>query len=614
MRSRHLILSLLVPMCINASAAAYFQAGPSGSKFPANMHTANTSGVIPDKNVYKNGYTIEGWTVDAADASSYAFVAPSHSGSATAMASSLTTDAFFVDSSDAWLRWNARSILPGFLETYDVVVNNLTDGNSVVVAGIADERHDWQTRLVSLEDFAGKEISVTFICKSVDKYMLAVKDIYAGTLDKQEFTINHVPQRYAAGQEGALAAGEITNVGAPVENASIICRIGESESAIDIVGMWNPGESMAYGFEIPTALNESTEYSIGVKDNEGNFHQLLSTSVFSSHFVRNILVDEGTGMWCNNCPGGTLTLDKIKAEYGGNAIILSCHNRDPFALENYWAALQFYAVPYMMLNRERATVGSDTKNFSKGYLSPTIADVTLPHYIAIGDDNSIEVEIATRFAETTDNSDGRYKIGYTLSADIYSPGAPYYQENNLTFPRYEQYYFLPSFIPPSLARFDNVVLSEEYAFSGIEGSIPPSLEAMTSYPTSVRLTLPALADNAEEVRFVAYIIDTTTGVIVNAASSIIGGSNGIKEIEGPDSGNSLSISISGDHRCIISGVDGHSPVTLTVTDIAGRIIDRFEATAATISEMQLRFPAGVAIITARAAGMTAATKYFSFNN
>lgn len=601
-------------MCINASAAAYFQAGPSGSKFPANMHTANTSGVIPDKNVYKNGYTIEGWTVDAADASSYAFVAPSHSGSATAMASSLTTDAFLVDSSDAWLRWNARSILPGFLETYDVVVNNLTDGNSVVVAGIADERHDWQTRLVSLEDFAGKEISVTFICKSVDKYMLAVKDIYAGTLDKQEFTINHVPQRYAARQEGSLAAGEITNVGAPVENASIICRIGESESAIDIVGMWNPGESMAYGFEIATALNESTEYSIGIKDNDGNYNQLLSTSVFSSHFVRNLLVDEGTGMWCNNCPGGILTLDKIKAEYGDNAIILSCHNRDPFALDNYWAELQFYAVPYMMLNRDRATAGSDTKNFNKAYLSPTIAEVTLPQYIGIGDDRTINVEIASRFAEALDNTNGRYKIGYTLSADIYSPDAPYYQENNLTFPRYEQYYFLPSFIPPALARFDNVVLSEEYAFSGIEGSIPSHVEAMISYPTYVSVALPPLADNAEEVRFVAYIIDTTTGVIVNAASSVIGGSNGIKEISVLNPDNSLSISISGDHRCRVVGIDDHDIVTITVTDVSGRIIDRFEATGVSISERQLRLPTGVAIITAEAQGKTAVTKYVSFNN
>lgn len=611
MTVRLLILSLLAPVWVSASAAGYFSAGPSGGKFPNNMHTENT-GATPAESVYKNGFTAEGWSVQTVDASSYAFVAPSHSASGLAVESRLSTDPFTVESPDARLRWDAKSMLPGFPETYSVIVTDMADGVSVSVAEIDAEDCTWQTRLVSLADFAGKNISVSFVCRSVDKYMLAVRDIYAGILESGEWLISDNSNRYASVAEGAYASGTIRNIGAPMDGVSVVCRSGDLEMTQEISGTVETDSSLDYSFELPVALNECTPYIIGIKDKDGNFTRLTSSDVFTSNFVRNLVVDEGTGMWCNNCPDGILVLDKLKREYGDNIIILSCHTgNDVLALSDYWANLKFYAVPYMMLNRNHDTARGDARNFDKEYHAPTVAEIILPESVS-ANDGYVSVDATTRFAEGCDNSNGRYKIGYTIVADIYRPVMPFHQENSLTYPRGEQYYFLPSYIPPTLARFDNVALSEEYAFSGLEGSIPASIEAMTDYGYSFGLSLPDNAMDADNVRLVAYILDTESGIIMNAASSPVVGTTAVDQIECSSSDGPISVTVTPDRRLLVRGADNAEMLTITIADAAGRVHDKAVSSVANLPGLSLNFPEGPAIISVRTTdGRLASTKYFS---
>ena len=599
MTGRTLIISLLAPMWITASAAGYFTANPKNGKLPSNLHTENSGAATPSQAVYKNGFTTVGWTVETVDASSYAFVAPSHSGKGLAMNSRLSTDPFTVESGDAWLRWSAKSMLPGFPEAYQVTVTDTANGTSVVVADITEEGFNWETRLISLKEFAGKEVTVTWVCRSIDKYMLAVRDIYAGVFDTDEWQIADSSKRYAAIDKGATATGTIRNIGGDAEGVTIVCRSGDLEMTQEVAGVWGTDITIDYNFELPVTLNETTPYTIGIKDKDGSFTELTAAEVFTSNFVRNLVVDEGTGMWCNNCPNGILILDNLKEEYGDNIIILSCHGgNDVFTLSDYWSNLKFYAVPYMMLNRNHDTARSDAKNFDKEYHTPTLAEIILPETItATG--GTAEVAALTRFAEGADNADGRYRIGYTIIADIYSPDSLYYQENNITYPRGEQYYFLSSFIPPTLARFDNVVLSEDYAFTGMEGSIPTDLAPMTDYGYSFSIEIPEKALTAENVRLAAYIIDTASGLIMNGASSPIELSAAVHAISDDPAGNGLSIIMKPGNRCIVNGIDGNKRVTVTVSDPAGRIFDTVSAEAST--EIPLKMPAGLAIVTVRTA-------------
>lgn len=611
MSGRLLAAIMMVPMWFSASAITYFSAVPSTRRLPAGMTVVNANGVLPTESAYKHGYTTEGWTVEAVDASSYSFVSPSSSETDEAQESSMTTPPFLVENSGSWLRWNAKSLLPGFPEEYDVVVTETGSLESTLVAHIAAEDFDWQTRLVSLESFVGKEISVSFVCRSVNKYMLVVQNIFAGEFEANEWVVTDTTPRYASASEGIMATGSIQNVGMEMENAEIVCRIGDVDLTYEVTDTWHTGDTYDYNFDLPLTLNELTAYSIGIKDEDGNFTSLVTSDVFASHFVRNLVVDEGTGMWCVNCPDGILELDDLKREYSGNIIQLCCHVNDRLANEGYWENLKFYAVPYMMLNRNRLTEGSNTKRFNEEYLTPTTAEIIVSSEIPVHN-GMIEVETISHFAEGLDNSDGRYKVGYTLTADFYSPdNTNYYQQNNITFPRGEQYYILPSYIPSTLARFDRVVLDDEYAFSGIEGSLPETLDSFVDYSTSFSITIPKLAENAEEVKVVVFILDTLSGIIMNAASSEVVLTNRINSMSVNDE---LSISVSPEGRCRLVGVSDNDFVTITVTDVAGRLIDMVRTVNLESKEINLKVPTGISIVTARTAERTAVTKCFTHLN
>lgn len=606
---RYFAALLMVPVWLSTSATVYFSSGPTSKKFPSDLTTENGNGLAPYEQVYKHGYTADGWTVESVDENSYSFVAPSFSGTDEAQDSWLTTDPFIVESGNSWIRWNAKSVLPGFPETYDVIITETTSRQNVTVAHVEAEDPEWQTRAVSLSDFEGKEITLSFVCRSVNKYMLAVKNIFAGEFDTQEWLIEDRTPRYAAVSEGVSVEGSITNMGAGADGVLIVCRAGDIELTDEIGETWASTESYDFSFDLPVALNEATSYTIGIRAKDGNFTSLTSSSVFTSHFVRNLVVDEGTGMWCNNCPDGILELDKLKSEYGDNIIELSCHVNDLLALDDYWTNLKFYAVPYMMLNRNHDTEGSTSKNFKKEYEIPTIARITLPANITV-DNGTAEVEVISRFAESLDNSDGRYRIGYTVTADIFSPETPeYYQANNLIYARGKQYYILSSAIPCMLARFENVVIHEEFAFSGIEGSLPEKIETDDDYSTSFKIKFPEIADTAERLRVVAYILDTTTGIILNATSSPATPANGIDCIYG---NNSISLKILPSGKCLIQGVGDNEIINLTVTDSAGRITDNVETTKSHIEGMVLNMPKGVAIVSITTSGGNAVTKAVTF--
>lgn len=598
-------------MWITASATTYFSANPTSTRFPANITTQNANGVLPVKDMYKHGYTAEGWTIETVDGATYSFLSPSYSATENAQDSRLTTIPFTVETGGAWLRWSAKSVLPGFPEAYDVVVSVTGNGDPLTLASIEAEDFEWHTRLISLEEFVGKEISVSFICRSINKYMLAIQNIFAGEFDTHEWIASNTTPRYASVADGVVATGSILNVGAEMKNAMIACRIDDMQLTSEIHDTWATAEAYDYRFDLPLSLNELTQYSIGILDNEGVFTPIEESDVFASNFVRNLVVDEGTGMWCPNCPGGTLDLEQLKREYADNIIELSCHVNDVFALDNYWANLRFYAVPYMMLNRDPDTAGSSPKNFKKEYISPTLAEIILPSYVK-EENKKIEVNVTCRFAVGIGNSDDRYRIGYTLKGDIFSPSNyEYYQENNLTFTRYKQYYILPSLITAPLARFENVVLDEEFAFFGIEGSLPEDIDPMTDYSLSFEVDLPPLADKAENVEVVAYILDTATGEIMNAAASPVETSNGIETIADNSINGKIAINVSPDGKCLIQGVADGEKIRIIVADPAGRIFDSIDSTKETLESISLKFPKGIAIVTLHTPTQTAVTKCFT---
>lgn len=259
----------------------------------------------------------------------------------------------------------------------------------------------------------------------------------------------------------------------------------------------------------------------------GEFAEEESSEEASSNgcddpFMRRYLVDRGTGMWCVNCPAGDIAVEQLLELYGDRVITLNTHVNDALGNQTYWNELNWYAVPYMMLNRIKASAGTNTNKFSQYYEQPTSFAVGIDE-IPAPQGRTLEMTAHVSVSEAIDNSDGRYRLGYVVTGDFHEPtNSEFFQKNNCTQPSYGPYYYLPTVIPPELMYYDDVTLTSDAAFSGIEGSLPDSMEAGTGYEVKWHAEVPELLSDASQARVVAYVIDVTTGEVQNADALRVG--------------------------------------------------------------------------------------------
>ncbi len=235
-------------------------------------------------------------------------------------------------------------------------------------------------------------------------------------------------------------------------------------------------------------------------------------------FTRKLVVDHGTGTWCTNCPVAEIDLDALRNEYPERLIELNTHVNDIMANKPYWDALKWYSVPRMMLNRIKATEGDGTKKFKDYYDQPSQFSVKVKYAEDEPGHGIYRITGKVQVAETIDNSDDRYRMAYVVTADFHKPENPLYaQKNNCTQPVYGAYYYLPSLIPAPLMYYDDVTATYETAFTGVEGSLPATLEPGVTYDFRVDMDRPELVMNSSGISYgVLFVLDTKTGEILNA--------------------------------------------------------------------------------------------------
>ena len=239
-------------------------------------------------------------------------------------------------------------------------------------------------------------------------------------------------------------------------------------------------------------------------------------------FMRKYLVDRGTGMWCVNCPGGDLALDELLNLYGDRIVAVNTHVNDALGNQEYWTELDWYSVPRLMLNRIKASAASSANKFSQYYDQPTSFAIRIDE-IPAPRGRMLEMTAHVNVSETIDNSDGRYRLGYVLTGDFHDPINPkFIQKNNLSQPSAGPYFYLPASIPPELMYYEDVTLTSEGAFSGIERSLPALMETGKDYEVRWQAEVPELLSDPSQARVVAYVLDTTTGEVQNADALRVG--------------------------------------------------------------------------------------------
>lgn len=237
---------------------------------------------------------------------------------------------------------------------------------------------------------------------------------------------------------------------------------------------------------------------------------------------RKLIVDRGTGTWCVNCPSADVAVESLVEKYGDRIIALNTHVNDVLANELYWKTLDWYSIPRLMLNRIKATEGSDTKKFADYIDKATPFSIAITALERQGD----EINCAAK-VRVNEDMEGTYSVGYVLTGDFHdSQKAAYSQQNNCTQPYYGAFYYLPSVIPPALMYYDDVTLTFDGAFAETDGSTTLPLSSTLipgeEYDVEWSIPVPELASTANALKVVAYVVDSTTGEIMNADVATLG--------------------------------------------------------------------------------------------
>lgn len=236
-----------------------------------------------------------------------------------------------------------------------------------------------------------------------------------------------------------------------------------------------------------------------------------------SGFEKQVVIEEITGTWCQWCPGGIITMERIREEYPNGGVIPVCvHFQDEMSQSSWYdiSTMSNGAAPYAFYNRYSS--GSPIE-----YSEVIAACNTLRAIPALGKvdveasfDNSahkVDITATTEFAISFSDPD-RYRLSFAITQDNVGPYSQLngYSGNPQEYGGWEK---LPSEVD---TYFNDVALILD-SKDGIKNSIPNNIEAGKEYTFTRTIEIPVNVP-MDQLNVVAYLIDTNTGIIENAAT------------------------------------------------------------------------------------------------
>lgn len=513
------VLALTAMASGTAEAKYLFNTQFNSGRVPAIMKVADNDGQPLSEDDYRNGYTTDGWVGAMVTGGGYAAVSPSHTRLSEPQSNLLSCPAVTIVGERPMLRWKGRSLHPDMPEAYRVLIQEAGSDTPEVLFETDREADTWRSHAVDLTPWMNKEAVISFECVSVNKFLLAIDDIYIGDPEEAEYAgVSATPQFIGLDGDTTPVTGYVENMGMPLKGGRLVCLVGdEVVGTEELPADWLCGERFDYTFNLPVSLNTLSEYKIAIETSDSQRTDVLEGSVYASHYPRTLFVEEFTGLWCNNCPGGIVELQALQRRFGNQMIGVSVHANDVLTVTEYFEANRKYSVPWMQLNRMSSAEGSSASKLEGGYFMPTVARIHISSY-DITDDNLV-AEATVEWAEDLDNTSDRYRVGCVLTRDIITdePVSEYTQtSSSFRVTAGEQYYYMQNKVASDLSPSHNVVLSSEYAHTGRPYGMATMIKAHQPEKVTLGIPKPVSLENFKSARLVAYIIDTNDGHILNA--------------------------------------------------------------------------------------------------
>ena len=618
MNIKHLsIIALTSLMGVANVCASDFWSQDFDKGIPKTFVTYNNDTTTIQKECYKNISSTNGWFAASTRENGYSAISMSHTGHDIAQDNWLITDAIEIKSDNAYLRWDAVSIYKHLKESYKVMVST-TDTNVesfIEIASINAESHVWNTHLESLAEFNGKTIYVAFVCNSTNKFILAVDNIAIGELNDEKLLVTDNTQRFCGNVGTVNVNGSVINAGKTYDFKNIVATVkfdngtGEQTFKSPVEKEFAINDKIEYSFDVPVEVGKNTEYTISGELEDGTFVDIVSDYVICSYFQRKMVVEKGTGTWCNSCPDGTVYGHYLKNRYKDELIYVDVHVRDILECNYQHGISRWLAqVPLIVINRidDIGVMGAtEFKKSGEFNYEPFFEIAKRPTYVGVnataekvGDVVKIHTDV--EFAKDYNNADDIYRMCYAIYENKVhnANNTGYNQVNNCNFNSLSgEFYYMPSNIPASLMYYENV--SREGSLSKIgASSFASTITSGDTYSLDYELAIPDNVIDKDNISVVVFAFNTKTAEILNADKIDLSSKNTSIDCLSSIKESALKAYIvNGELRVSLAAED--QPYSLEVVSLDGRVLESRSNISSDDTRIDLSHLNGFAIVKVR---------------
>lgn len=264
-----------------------------------------------------------------------------------------------------------------------------------------------------------------------------------------------------------------------VNTVDLLVKNNNQEEMISLSNLglsWGQSKAITTSktFKLDEGQNEITVEVLKLNGTAGdqeacnNRSQLLLSAVTPAP-DKAILVEEGTGTWCQWCPRGAVFMDLLSKRYPNRFIPIAVHNNDPMMVQAYDALVRstpgFAGFPSSVIDRSIIVDPSQMENpFIDRIATETVAKIK-PGARYKAADNSLDISAEIEFKK---NATGEFWVNMVLTEDgVRGTGTGYNQSNayanNAAGPM-GGYETLPNPVPAAQMVYEHVAR----AISGIQ--------------------------------------------------------------------------------------------------------------------------------------------------
>lgn len=462
---------------------------------------------------------------------------------------------------------------------------------------------DWTHVEKSLAEYAGKNIYIAFVNENENQSMIFLDNLKV--YYKGDF--NFVPN-----VESTQVNKESTNVGVIVKvtsdktyntiNATLTSEDGSFKSTYTDTPSKPITSAENYSFtfpdKLPLTVGAQNKYTISINLGGSVYSQINTISNLAFETTKHVVIEEGTGAWCGNCPLGILAMENLEKLYGDQVIPIAIHSAngqgDVYDYSAYTAYLGVTSFPTGLVNRIDTVYAPAISSGNDYYFETSegnktfhdiakrelenyaIADVCIDK--AVYDVESKNIQIMGNVNYALDMNSLNHNIAFVVLEDNLSGKQNNYFYMN-TNPFFGKFGSGGEFgeKAPVIQYVDVARKVPNDNFAGESGFIPVSVTAGQPVAFNKVFSLPENVTNWDNAKIVVMLIDANTERVLNAARlKFAAGTAGINDATVSENG----ITISGENGSI--SVNGGSDLNVTVYDVSGSVISNVNSTSGAV--------------------------------